>query len=218
VCETRNAIFLFSHNRVVWAMDGLTEVEGKGETEPKSPASKACQAVAGPFHSIEPELAAKLHDALQSIARAQFAGERVNHTLQPTALVNELWLRMLRSDSGPPTGDIAFRAWAARAMRNILVSHARGKNTIKRGSGRTPIRLQTNHGGGDDPGIDLLELEDELDLLEKHNSRAASVVEMRLYGGMTHAEVGVALGISASTAEKRWAMARSWLSLRFAHR
>ncbi len=194
-------------------MAGQTENGDSRDPEPKHPVPK-------PIGSLDTALATKLHDALQDIARAQFTRERVNHTLQPTALVNELWLRMLQSESGPPTGDAAFRAWAAKAMRNILVSHARGKNAIKRGAGRTPIRLQTNHGAGieDDPGIDLLELEDELNLLEKSDFSAASVVEMRLYGGMTHAEIGQALGISRSAAEKRWAMARSWLSIRFAHR
>jgi RNA polymerase sigma factor (TIGR02999 family) len=206
-------------------MAGRFEDDGRGAGEPNRAAAESNLVASElnhsdsiPFHSIDTVLEAKLLAALQDIARAQFARERVNHTLQPTALVNELWLRMLRSETGPPTGDADFRAWAAKAMRNILVSHARGKNAAKRGSGMTPIRLQTNHGAGDDPGIDLLELEDELNLLENHNSKAASVVEMRLYGGMTHAEIGEALGISASTAEKRWAMARSWLSLRFAHR
>lgn len=162
----------------------------------------------------DPELSKKLLEAIQDIARAQFSHERPNHTLQPTALVNELWLRILRSEDQPPTDVRAFKAWAAKAIRHILISHARGKNATKRGGDRQRVSLQSAHGARSDTGPDLLELEDELVLLENHNSRAARVVELRFYGGMSHLEIAEELGISERLSQKSWAMARSWLSLR----
>ncbi len=163
---------------------------------------------------IDPLLGKKLLEAMQEIASAQFAQERVNHTLQPTAVVNEIWVRILRSESEPPTNIEAFRVWAAKAVRNILISHARGKNALKRGGGRKPVALQAHHGADIGAGVSLLELEEELVLLENHNPRAARVVELRFFGGMSHAEVGVELGISERLSQDLWAMARSWLSIR----
>ena len=163
---------------------------------------------------IEPAMSKKLLDALQDIANAQFANERVNHTLQPTALVNELWLKILRSESDPPTDIKAFRVWAAKAIRNILINHARAKKTHKRGGDMIQVRLETDHGSRFNHDLDLLELEEELVLLEQHNADAAKVVELHFYGGMTHAQVAEELGISERKSQKSWAMARSWLSIR----
>lgn len=162
----------------------------------------------------DPVLSGKLLDALQSIARAQFVNERSDHTLQPTALVNELWLRILRSEMSPPANIEEFKVWAAKAIRNILISHARGKNALKRGGNLVRIRIQAGHGSTPNVGLDLLELEEELLLLEKVSFRAARVVELRFYGGMSHAEVARELGISERLSQQSWAMARSWLSLR----
>lgn len=156
----------------------------------------------------------KLLDALQDIASAQFAHERVNHTLQPTALVNELWLRILRSEEEPPINIRAFRVWAAKAVRNILISHARRKNAIKRGGDRVQVELHADHGAIQNPELQLLDLEEELLLLEKHDARAARVVELRFFGGMSHQEIAEELGISERLSQKSWALARSWLSVR----
>lgn len=163
---------------------------------------------------IDSALSRKLLDALQDIASAQFAHERVNHTLQPTALVNELWLRILRSEEEPPTNMHAFRVWAAKAVRNILISHARGKNALKRGGDRQQIQLQADHGATYNPPAHLLDLEEELLLLESHDARAARVVELRFFGGMSHQEIAEELGISERLSQKSWAMARAWLSVR----
>lgn len=163
---------------------------------------------------IQPKLRKDLLKAIQEIASGQFAHERVNHTLQATALVNELWLRILRSEEEPPINAVAFKAWAATAIRNILISHARATNAIKRGGLHQRVLLQTNHGSKSNACIDLLELEDELNLLKDHNPRAAEVVKLRLYGGMEHREIAEVLGISERLSQKSWAMARSWLSIR----
>jgi len=164
--------------------------------------------------TVEPALREKLFIALHEIAQAQFSYERLNHTLQPTAIVNELWLKVLKSETEPPKEMRAFRVWAATAIRNILISHARSKGALKRGGNISHVRLNTNHGIEHDPGVGLIELEEELALLEQHSSRAAQVVTLRFYGGLSHCEVAQELGISEYLSQRTWAMARSWLSIR----
>ena len=167
-----------------------------------------------PGSLLDPKLVAKLQDAMQSIATSQLAHERACHTLQPTALVNELWLRILKSEDDPPVELPAFKAWAATAIRNILISHARKKRSIKRGGDKQRVLFRTDHGVDLTHGIDLIDFEEEMILLERQDPRAAKVVEMRFYGGMSHAEIAGMLGISERSSQQSWAMARSWLSIR----
>lgn len=169
-------------------------------------------------NGIDPALSKKLLDALQEIARTQFSRQRSDHTLQPTALVNELWIKILRSETAPPSEIQAFRAWAATAIRNILISHARAKGAIKRGGGMVQVQLHPSHSTTGDAPIDLLELEEELILLKQIDERAARVVELRFFGGMEHGQVAEELGISERLSQRTWSMARSWLSMRFQDR
>ncbi len=167
---------------------------------------------------VSPALSKKLLDALHDIARAQSTWQRNDHTLQPTALVNELWIKILRSETAPPSEIQAFRAWAATAIRNILISHARAKGAAKRGGGMVQVQLQPSHSTSEDYPIDLLELEEELILLRQLDERAARVVELRFFGGMHHGEVAKELKISERLSQRTWAMARSWLSMRLQDR
>ncbi|MDF1837460.1 MAG: ECF-type sigma factor [Planctomycetota bacterium] len=167
---------------------------------------------------VETELTAKLLEALQEIARAQFQRQRCDHTLQPTALVNELWLKILRSETAPPTEMLAFRAWAATAIRNILISHARAKSAEKRGGDRVHVPLESFHESPAISGIDVLELEEELQLLKEKDKIAARVVELRFYGGMNHEQIAEELGISKRHSQRTWAMARAWLGMRLKER
>ncbi|MCP5023982.1 MAG: hypothetical protein GY930_19725 [bacterium] len=105
-------------------------------------------------------------DAQQEIARAQFGRQRNDHTPQPPALVNELWINILRAETAPPSEIQAFRAWAATAIRNILISHARTKGAVKRGGGLVQVQLHPSHRTTDDAPIDLLELEEKFILLK----------------------------------------------------
>lgn len=164
------------------------------------------------------DLTGKLLDALQEIARTQFQRQRADHTLQPTALVNELWLKILRSETAPPTEMVAFRAWAATAIRNILISHARSKMAGKRGGDRVQVQLDPSIESTALSGIDILELEEELQLLKKNDACAARIVELRFYGGMTHEQIAEELEISLRHSQRTWATARAWLGMRLKER
>ncbi len=158
--------------------------------------------------AFTPDDLAALQDDLAALARHLFAGERVDHTLQPTALVNELWLRLLADSTVQIRSRVEFLAWASRAMRHLLVDHARRKGAQKRGGGATHIPLADAPGR---PGVDLLELDEALNLLEQRHARSARVVEMRFFGGMTDAEVAERLGVSDRTVRADWTLARAWL-------
>ncbi|HVS66092.1 MAG TPA: sigma-70 family RNA polymerase sigma factor [Thermoanaerobaculia bacterium] len=156
------------------------------------------------------ELMPIVYSELRAIAAGQLRGERADHTLQATALVNEAFLRLVNQDRVLWQNRGHFFAVAARAMRRILVDHARRRNARKRGGNDRRVPL-------DDVEIavaaevDLLELEASLTRLEALDSRQARIVELRFFAGCTMEEVAEALGISASTAKRQWRLARVWL-------
>ena len=139
--------------------------------------------------------------------------ERVNHTLQPTALVHEAFLR-LASDQGRFESRAHFLGVAAGAMRRVLVDHARGRNAQKRGSGAT---LVTVHDLDDLPlpaaseDLDLVVLDDALSRLSVLDARQGQIVELRFFGGLTVEETATVLDISPATVKREWAMAKAWL-------
>lgn len=145
---------------------------------------------------------------LQLLAEHVFRGEQPGHTLQPTALLGELWLRLLGNDRVAFESPAAFRAWAATAMRHILVDHARRKRTLKRGGGRSKQPL---HDIESLRGFDLVELDDALELLTQKHPRSAQVIEMRFFGGMDTEMIADRLGVTARTVRADWSMARAWL-------
>jgi len=146
---------------------------------------------------------------LRAVAGTYFRGRAANHTLQPTALVHEAWLRMAKSDSAP-TDREHFMAVAARAMRQILVDHARRRGAQKRGGDRERISLTGLP--GDAPGeLDVLAVDAALTELAQLNERQARIVELRFFGGLTVPETADALDVSVATVEKDWRRARAWL-------
>lgn len=149
---------------------------------------------------------------LRALAGAQLAHERPGHTLQPTALVHEAYLRLAGSESGFENR-AHFLASASQAIRRVLVDHARTRKRDKRGGGRARVDITTVDPA--DPraaeGIDLIALDDAMCRLAEVSDRAARVVEMRYFGGMTMAEAALALGVSERTAAGDWAVARAWL-------
>mgnify|MGYP001501438210 CR=1 FL=1 len=162
--------------------------------------------------SAAEELLPVVYAELRALAGAQLAHERPGHTLQPTALVHEAYLRLAGSDSGFENR-AHFLASASQAIRRVLVDHARTRNRDKRGGGRPRVDIVAA-----DPadaraadGIDLIDLDDALRRLAEVSDRAARVVEMRYFGGMTMAEAALALGVSERTAAGDWAVARAWL-------
>ena len=160
----------------------------------------------------EPALHELLYDRLREIAGIYMNRERVDHTLQPTALVNEAYLKLCRTPDKDDDGRARFLGVAARAMRQVLVDHARARDTDKRGGNWSRVTL-TGIGtrSGTDDMIDTLALDSALRKLESSDERAAKVVELRFFGGLTIPEAASMLGVSRSTVESDWAFARAWI-------
>lgn len=153
-----------------------------------------------------------VHGELRVIAARLFRNERANHTLQPTALVHEAYLRLVDATGIRPESRAHFFGIAARAMRQILVDHARRRAAAKRGGGAERVTLTAEEFGAEDREFELLELEEALERFAELDPRAAHAAELRLFGGLTGAETATLLGVSRRTAEGDWAMARMWLS------
>ncbi len=154
-------------------------------------------------------------DELRGLARRYFLRERSGHTLQPTALVNEVYLRLAGGQVGKLADRGQFFAFAARLMRQILVDHARGRRTSKRGGGLRKLSLDDVPFLSDRGGLDLetlLLVDNALDRLGALDPRQRSIVELRYFGGLTLPEIAEILGVSVPTIERSWRVARRWLA------
>lgn len=164
--------------------------------------------------SAKQELMGRAYDELQLLAGGMMRRERSDHTLQPTALVNEAAMRMLGELTKIGGRDRAYFFGAmATAMRRVLVDHARSKNAARRGGGEykkqgLDYAIEFVQ---DDSKIDLLALDDALDKLTEMNARQSEVVTLRFFGGMSIPEIADHLDVSVSTIEKDWRIARAWL-------
>jgi RNA polymerase sigma factor (TIGR02999 family) len=157
------------------------------------------------------ELVAALYEELRAVARRDFAAERRGHTLQPTALVNEAWMRLFPEPHGAFENRAHFLSAASTAIRRVLADHARKRHAEKRGGGRGRVSLdEADLGGPVEPG-EVLQLDRALERLGALDPERARIVEMRFFGGMTNAELALALGVSESTVERQWRLARAWL-------
>jgi RNA polymerase sigma factor (TIGR02999 family) len=137
--------------------------------------------------------------------------ERKSHTLQPTALVHEAYLKLVGHTRVDWQGRAHFLAFAAQAMRQILVDHARRHRAEKRGGDRHRITLDDNLVVESSRNVDLLALEDALTKLTKLDPRQAQMIELRFFGGLSIAEVAKVMGISKRSVEREWTMVRAWL-------
>jgi RNA polymerase sigma factor (TIGR02999 family) len=147
---------------------------------------------------------------LRELAAGMLRDERRGHTLQPTALVNEMWLRLDGRVEG--VGDREhFFSLAARAMRRVLTDHARSRGTQKRGGGAARVTLSEGSAHTASWDADLVGLSDSLEELARHHERAARVFELRAFGALPVPSVASLLGISESTAKRDWDFARMWL-------
>ena len=145
------------------------------------------------------------------LAGAAMAGERPDHTLQPTALVNEAYLVLNRQRNIDIHDRSQFLAAASTTIRRILVDHARKRNAEKRGGlagKRIPLHVSLAGYAND---VDVLSINDALDALAKNSERAARVVELRFFGGMTGEEIADTLGVSLRTVNNDWAFSKAWL-------
>ncbi len=156
-------------------------------------------------------LLARVYSELKGLARRQMSGERADHTLQASALVSEAWLRLRDQVDEARDNPGRFYAAAAESMRRILIEHARRRGRQKRGGGLRKLSL------------DLVEVADSADLdqvlaidvaienLEAANSRAAALIRLRFFAGLTEVAAAEVLGISERTARREWTFARAWL-------
>ena len=156
----------------------------------------------------------QLYTELRSIAESHLRRARGGVTLQPTMLVNEAYLKLFKSTRASWTDRAHFFAVAAKAMRQILVDHARAHASLKRASVRERITLAEPVAPETSDPVDLADLDQALTELAVADERAARVVELRFFGGLEMEEVAAALEISLSTAEREWRAARAWLGHR----
>lgn len=155
-----------------------------------------------------------LYDELRRLAAQKMAAERPGQTLEATALVHEAYLRLVDNDHPQLWNSRGhFFAAAAEAMRRILVERARHKQTLKAGGDRQRVELVDLALAAAGPDLDLIALNDALDKLEATDHRAAQVVKLRFFAGLTIEAAAEMLGIATSTADSDWAYARSWLRL-----
>lgn len=152
----------------------------------------------------------RVYDELRRLARRRLSGERAGHTLQPTALVHEAYMK-LAGQRVDWRSRAHFFALAATAMRRILVSHARKRRAAKRGGGALTLTLDEGLAGGGERDLDLLALDRALAGLAALDPRQARIVELRYFAGLTIEETAEAVGVSPATVKLDWQMARAWL-------
>lgn len=152
-----------------------------------------------------------VYDELKRIAAQKMASESPGHTLQPTALVHEVWLRLMGPETSTWQNRAHFFGAAAEAMRRILVGHARRKLSQKRGGGSEQIDLEESTLILNSPPDELLAVNDALDRFAAEDKQAAELVKLRYFVGMTMEETATTLGLSKRSAENLWTYARVWL-------
>ena len=163
----------------------------------------------------DPEVDALLplvYDELRRLAAAYLRRERPGQTLQPTALVHEAYLRLLKDKPGRWQNRAHFCAIAAHSMRQILIERARARGALKRGGVQARVTLDDSLLPTQSPGIDLLALDDALQRLDAIDPEQARLVELRFFGGLTIEETAEAMDISAATVKRHWTVARAWLA------
>ena len=152
-----------------------------------------------------------VHGELRRVARSHFRREPPGHTLQATALVHEVYLRLVAIDRMTVNDRTHFFAVAATLMRQVLVDHARRKRAAKRDGAATMMKLDGVSPASQTSIVDVLALDQALDALSSRDARQCRVVELRFFAGLSIDETAEAIGVSAATVEREWAMAKAWL-------
>ena len=181
-----------------------------------SPQEPAATEVTGLLHAWRAgdpqageELFARIYDELKRIAAAQLRGERPGHTLQPTAIVNEAFLRLMRQQGIDWRDRAHFFGLASTMMRRVLVDHARARNRRKRRSDETPTAFLATR--GDTPPAELIDLDRALERFAERYPRQTKMVEMRYFAGLEIEEIAACLDLSPATVKRDWQFARAWL-------
>ena len=165
---------------------------------------------AGDENALE-KLTPLVYEQLHRVARHYMAGQRPGHSLQATALVNEVYLRLVDCAQVNWQDRAHFFAVSARLMRRILIDFARSHGYQKRGGGMPRISLEDAPSVSSEPDPNIVALDDALKTLAKVDSRKSKVVELRFFGGLSVEETAEVLGISAETVGRDWKMAKMWL-------
>jgi RNA polymerase sigma-70 factor (ECF subfamily) len=155
-----------------------------------------------------------IYDQLRALAGSYFRDQPVGHTLQPTALVHEAFVKLINSPTDGFNSRAHFMAVASTAMRQILTDHARRKRADKRGGGAGKIELDAAEGFIKGKEIDIVDLDEALTQLRAFDDRKHRVVELRFFGGLEMQQIADFLGVSLSTVEADWRAARAWLAVR----
>jgi RNA polymerase sigma factor (TIGR02999 family) len=152
-----------------------------------------------------------VYEELHRLASHYLSREAAGHTLQPTALVNEAYLRLVDQRQVDWRNRAQFLGVAASLMRRILVNHARDRAAQKRGGGAQQVSLSLLESPSGRPDVNLIALEDAMERLAQRDERKSRVVELKFFGGLTTEEIAEVLQISVATVEREWAFARAWL-------
>jgi RNA polymerase sigma factor (TIGR02999 family) len=169
------------------------------------------QAVNSGNQSARDELIAVVYDELRRLADSYLRGERADHTLQPTALVHEAYLRLVGQDNVRWRNRDHFIAVAATMMRRVLVDHARGHNRNKRGGGQIKLTLADAERFIKSEEVDFMSLDEALEKFGHDYPQESQIVELRFFGGLSIAETARVLKVSESTIEREWKFAQAWL-------
>jgi RNA polymerase sigma factor (TIGR02999 family) len=167
----------------------------------------------GDLHASE-QLLPVVYQELRRLAAHRLAQEAPGHTLEPTALVHEAYMRLVEAEAGGEPGWDSrghFFAAAAEAMRRILIEHARARAAAKRGGQRRRLALDEATLAAEHYPEDLLDLDSALGRLAEEEPAKAQLVKLRFFGGLTLEQAALAMGISPATADRHWAYARAWL-------
>lgn len=190
----------------LWACFGTPGILEAVESPPPDPSSPSRTP------QEDSRLFELLRDQLRGLASANMRRQRPGHTLQTTALLHEVWLKLQSGDEGAAYRSREhFLATAASAMRSVLVDHARRTNSDRRGGGRERLPIDMALEQVEEREVDVLELDDALERLAARDARQASVVELRFFGGLSVAETASVLDVSEATVARAWRLARLWL-------
>lgn len=165
----------------------------------------------GGDHSALDRLMLLVYDELHVLARRYMKGERGDHTLQTTALVNEAYLKLVGRQNSDWQNRAHFFGVAAQVMRHLLIDHARARRNARRGGSAVRITLDENVAASPGESVDLLALDEVLDRLDAIDARKRSIVELRFFSGLSVEETAEVLGLSAVTIKREWLKAKAWL-------
>ena len=191
-------------DRVINSLTTPGDMENRGGPPEPNPSSDAA---AGAPDDLLP----LVYEELRRLAASYLRRERPGHTLQPTALVHEAYMRLIEQRQLNWSNRAHFMALAAVMMRRILVNHARDRIARKRGGGAEHVPLTLAGEGIGAAEVSLLDLHEALERLSEADPRKGRIVELKFFGGLTTEEIAETLGISAATVERDWKFARAWL-------